>query len=121
VEEGGILVLDKRLKDGMVIWKGRSPHSHKLVILIVQINRGNHAICPHDFIPIAKMLGLDVRPHWTEKVAAEGIKAIWDHVNIDVYDEQHEWKAEHIEVEPFVMEMAGKELNNQNMLHRLRR
>lgn len=113
-------MLHPNLKNGMIIWKGRSPASQKLVILKMKIGRGAHAICPHDFIPIAKILGLDVRPHWTSEIAAKGVKGIWDHVDIDVIDEKDEWATEHIKVEPFIMEMVGKELNNKSMLYKLR-
>lgn len=114
-------MIDSRLEDGAILWKGKSPLTeHYLVIVYDKSKNGptDATICPEGLVNTAKILGFNIKPHWDEIRAKEGYKAIsYSRIN-----RVQKWELEQYQIDPLVLAlMSGGEIKNQNVIHMLRR
>ena len=114
-------MIDSRLKNGAILWKGKSPVTERhLVVRYDQSKDGptDAAICPKELVGPARALGFNVKPHWDETQAKKGHKVI-SHSRINIVEER---ELGEYQIDPLVFAfMSGDKIKNQNVVHMLRR
>lgn len=100
------------LKRGMVLFKGVD--HREIPYYLVFTGDGNTAVLPPDAEESISMLGLKPKPHWKKDLQEQGIKAI-DYVCYHQLKENQE-----IEIDPIILEVYKKGINNENLLHLLK-